>query len=112
MYTGPSLQLLNGDSALCLVLTHTGAALHQNQHNSEIRIFCERFGTPPGFSLPGVLLPELLQLSFQVDLQQRSRQPGQAIQYIHASAGLASAKIRSHDEHPQSVLRIPVAKTA
>jgi hypothetical protein len=66
--TDLSLQLLNGDPPLCPVLAHSSAALHQDQNDSEIWIFRERLGTPPSFPLPGVFSPELLQLSFQVDL--------------------------------------------
>jgi hypothetical protein len=64
MYTNLPLQLLNGNPPLCPVLAHSSAGLHQNQNNSEIWMFRERFGTPPGFSLPRVFLPQLLQLSF------------------------------------------------
>jgi len=60
MDTDLPLQQLNGDPPLCSVLAHSCAALHQNQNDSEIWIFRERFGTSPRFSLPGVFLPELL----------------------------------------------------
>src|SRR5579864_9243928 len=81
------------------MLAHSRPALHQNQNNSEIWIFREGFGTPPSLSLPGVFSPQLLQLSFEVDLQQRFRELGQSIQCFNAIAGMASAAIRSHDEY-------------
>ena len=93
------LQLLNGDPPLCSVLAHSCAALHQNQNDSEVRIFRERFGTRPSCPLPGLFSPELLQLTIQVDSQQRFRQPGQSIQCFSAIAEMASAEIRSHDEN-------------
>jgi hypothetical protein len=99
MDTDLPLQQLNGDPPLCSVLAHSCAALHQNQNDPQIWIFRERFGASPGFSLPGVFLPELLQLSFHVDLQQWFRQPGQSIQCFDAISGMASAEIRSHGEN-------------
>jgi hypothetical protein len=68
MDTDLPLQQLNGDPSLCSVLAHSCAALHQNQNDSQIRIFRECFGALPRFPLPGVCLSELLQLSFHVDL--------------------------------------------
>jgi hypothetical protein len=98
MYTSLPRQLLNGDPSLGSVLAHPSAAFHQNQHDSEIGIFRQRFGTPTGFSLPGVFSSELLQLAIQVDLQQRLRQPWQSVQRFNAISGMTSAEISSHDE--------------
>jgi hypothetical protein len=50
------------------MLPHFCAALHQNQNDSEIWVFRERFGTPASLPLPGVFTPQLLQFSFEVDL--------------------------------------------
>ena len=103
MYTDLTLQLLNRDPSLCSMLSHPCAALHQNQNDSEIWVFREGFGTPPGLPLPGVFTLQLLQLSFEVDLQQRFRQLGQSIQGFNAIAGMSSAAIRSHGEYLPSM---------
>jgi hypothetical protein len=62
-----TLQRMDRDSGIGMVLLHLRVGLHENQDNPEVWILGERLGTTPGFSLPRVLTPELSEFLRQIE---------------------------------------------
>lgn len=65
-----TLQRMDRDSGIGMVLLHLRVGLHENQDNPEVWILGERLGTTSGFSLPRVLTPELPEFLRQIESQE------------------------------------------
>ena len=52
MNADPTLERMDRNSGIGMVLFHLCVRLHEHQHDAEIRVLSERLRTAPGFALP------------------------------------------------------------